>query len=93
VLKERFGLRVTPEAIRQHLISMGYRWKRTRYVPCQPPETSRKSKKSQKRASGAKKGALKGEIVLKYLDESGISLCLHLPATPGRIRAKSTSIR
>jgi transposase len=47
VLKERFGLQVTAEAIRQHLISMGYRWKRTRYVPSQPPETPKKSKKQK----------------------------------------------
>lgn len=33
VLKEEFGLVVTPEAVRQHLRSMGYSWKRTRYVP------------------------------------------------------------
>ena len=32
-LEERFGLAVTPEAVRQHLLSMGYSWKRTRYAP------------------------------------------------------------
>ncbi len=36
-LKEGFGLVVTPEAVRQHLRSMGYSWKRTRYVPNKPP--------------------------------------------------------
>ena len=30
------GVGVTPEAVRQHLISMGYSWKRTRYVPNKP---------------------------------------------------------
>jgi len=29
---------VTPEAVRQHLISMGYSWKRTRYVPNKPAD-------------------------------------------------------
>ena len=33
VLAQSFGLEVTPEAVRQHLVSMGYAWKRTRYVP------------------------------------------------------------
>ena len=36
-LKEGFGLVVTPEAVRQHLLSMGYSWKRTRYVPNKAP--------------------------------------------------------
>ena len=36
-LEERFGIEVTPEAVRQHLLSMGYSWKRTRYVPTKPP--------------------------------------------------------
>lgn len=37
-LKEQFGLVVTPEAVRQHLRSMGYSWKRTRYVPNKAPD-------------------------------------------------------
>ena len=37
-LEEGFGIRVTPEAVRQRLISMGYSWKRTRYVPNRPPD-------------------------------------------------------
>ncbi len=37
-LLERFGLLVTPEAVRQHLLSMGYSWKRTRYVPAKDPD-------------------------------------------------------
>ena len=37
-LTEGFGLVVTPEAVRRHLLrSMGYSWKRTRYVPDKPP--------------------------------------------------------
>ena len=37
-LKEEFGLVVTPEAVRQHLLSMGYSWQRTRYVPNKAPD-------------------------------------------------------
>ncbi len=37
-LKESFGLEVTPEAVRQHLLSMGYSWKRTRYAPAKEPD-------------------------------------------------------
>ena len=37
VVEKRFGVGVSPEAIRQHLLAMGYRWKRTRYVPSRPP--------------------------------------------------------
>lgn len=38
VLVEDFGVEVTPEAVRQHLHSMGYSWKRTRYVPNKEPD-------------------------------------------------------
>jgi transposase len=37
-LGEEFGLVVSPEAVRQHLLSMGYSWKRTRYVPNKAPD-------------------------------------------------------
>jgi transposase len=37
-LEEEFGLSLTPEAVRQHLHSMNYSWKRTRYVPNKPPD-------------------------------------------------------
>jgi transposase len=37
-VEERFGVEVSSEAIRQHLLSMGFRWKRTRYVPSRPPD-------------------------------------------------------
>ncbi len=37
-LEQSFGVEVTPEAVRQHLRSMGYCWKRTRYVPNKPPD-------------------------------------------------------
>ncbi len=38
VLRESFGVEATSEAVRQHLRSMGYSWKRTRYVPNKPPD-------------------------------------------------------
>jgi transposase len=38
VLEEEFSIVVTPEAVRQHLHSMGYSWKRTRYVPNKSPD-------------------------------------------------------
>ncbi len=41
---ERFGVGVSPEAIRQHLLAMGYRWKRTRYVPSRPPDPGEERK-------------------------------------------------
>lgn len=37
-LKEGFGLVVTPEAVRQHLHSMGHSWKCIRYVPNKLPD-------------------------------------------------------
>jgi transposase len=37
-LLESFGVEVTSEAVRQHLHSMGYSWKRTRYVPNKAPD-------------------------------------------------------
>ena len=37
-VEERFGIGVSPEAVRQHLLAMGYRWKRTRYVPSGEPD-------------------------------------------------------
>lgn len=49
-IEEEFGLVVTPEAVRQHLLSMGYCWKRTRYVPSKDPdpEKEREAKKELK---------------------------------------------
>jgi transposase len=37
-IEERFRVRVSAEAVRQHLNSMGYSWKRTRYVPAKEPD-------------------------------------------------------
>jgi transposase len=37
-LQEEFSVSVTPEAVRQHLLAMGYRWKRTCYTPWREPD-------------------------------------------------------
>ena len=66
---------VTPEAVRQHLLAMGYSWKRTRYVPNKAPDPE-EEREAREELEGLKKGRRKGEIVLKYLDESGFYLCL-----------------
>lgn len=36
-IEKEFSLKVSPEAVRQHLISMGHSWKRTRYSPAKDP--------------------------------------------------------
>jgi transposase len=51
----RFGVGVTPEAIRQHLVAMGFRWKRTRYVPSRPPDPE-EERKARSELAGLKKG-------------------------------------
>jgi transposase len=57
-LLERFGIGVTPEAVRQHLLAMGYGWKRTRYVPNKPPDPEEESK-AKEELEGLKKGRRK----------------------------------
>ena len=54
-IEGRFGIVVTPEAVRQHLNAMGYSWKRTRYVPSKPadPEEEREAREE---LEGLKKG-------------------------------------
>ncbi len=37
-LEGDLSLAVAPEAVRQHLLSMGYSWKRTRYAPAKEPD-------------------------------------------------------
>ncbi|MCL6437789.1 MAG: helix-turn-helix domain-containing protein [Rubrobacteraceae bacterium] len=55
VLKEEFGLKVSPEAVRQHLHSMGYSWKRTRYVPNKAPDPE-KEREAREELESLKKG-------------------------------------
>ncbi len=57
-LKEGLGVGVTPEAVRQHLHSMGYSWKRTRYVPNKPPDPE-EERKAKDELEGLKKGRSK----------------------------------
>ncbi len=48
-IEGRFGIVVRPEAVRQHLVSMGYSWKRTRYVPSsEAAPTPRRSAKPER---------------------------------------------
>ncbi len=55
-LKERFGIRVTPEAVRQHLLAMGYRWKRTRYVPTREADPEEEREAREEELEGLKRG-------------------------------------
>ena len=57
-LLERLGIGVTPEAVRQHLLAMGYGWKRTRYVPNKPPDPE-EERKAREEMQGLKKGRRK----------------------------------
>jgi transposase len=58
VLREGFGVEVTPEAVRQHLRSMGYSWKRTRYVPNKAPEPEQE-REAREELEGLKRGRQK----------------------------------
>ncbi len=55
-----FGIGVSLEAIRQHLLSMGYRWKRTRYAPSgEPdPEEERRARGELEELKRGPKGAI-----------------------------------
>jgi transposase len=58
VLEESFGVGVTSEAVRQHLRSMGYSWKRTRYVPNKPPDPEQE-REAREELEGLKRGRRK----------------------------------
>ena len=55
VLEEEFSLVVTPEAVRQHLLAMGYSWERTRYGPNKPPDPE-EERGAREELQGLKKG-------------------------------------
>ena len=61
VLQEEFSVVVTPEAVRQHLHSMGYSWKRTRYVPNKPPDPE-KERDAKEELQRLKKGHRKARL-------------------------------
>lgn len=55
---DRFGITVTAETMRQHLLALGYHWKRTRYVPAKAPDpeeerAARETLAAQKRGLAA----------------------------------------
>ncbi len=54
-VEEGFGVRVSAEAVRQHLLSMGYSWKRTRYVPSKEPDPE-EEKEAREELEALKKG-------------------------------------
>ena len=58
VLEEEFSVVVSPEAVRQHLHSMGYSWKRTRYVPNKPPDPE-EEREAREELQSLKKGRRK----------------------------------
>ncbi len=55
-LKEGVGLVVTPEAVRQHLLAMGYSWKRTRYAPAKEPDPEQEERAAKEELGALKKG-------------------------------------
>jgi transposase len=55
----RFGIGVGAETIRQHLLRMGYSWKRTRYVPSKPPDPE-KEREAREELAALKKGPRRG---------------------------------
>jgi len=59
VLREGFGVEATPEAVRQHLRSMGYSWKRTRYVPNKAPDPEQEEREAREELEGLKRGRRK----------------------------------
>jgi transposase len=58
-LREEFSVSVTPEAVRQHLLAMGYTWKRTRYAPLREPDPG-EEKEAREELERLKKGPPKG---------------------------------
>ena len=58
-LGEEFSVVVTPEAVRQHLRSMGYAWKRTRYAPAKEPDPE-EEREAREELERLKKGLPKG---------------------------------
>lgn len=52
---DRFGVTVSAEAIRQHLHTLGYAWKRTRYVPAKAPDPD-EERDARETLEGLKRG-------------------------------------
>jgi transposase len=58
-LREEFSVSVTPESVRQHLLAMGYTWKRTCYAPSREPDPG-EEKEAREELERLKKGPPKG---------------------------------
>lgn len=58
-LEGEFSVSVTPEAVRQHLASMGCSWKRTRYEPAKKPDAGEELE-ARKELEGLEKGPWRG---------------------------------
>ena len=61
-VEEHFGVGVSPEAIRQHLLATGYRWKRTRYVPSRPPDPEEEREARAADLQGLERGPKKASM-------------------------------
>lgn len=58
-VEAEFSLTVTPEAVRQHLLAMGYSWKRTCYAPSKEPDAEEEGK-AREELEELKKGPRRG---------------------------------
>ncbi len=58
-IDQEFGVEATPEAVRQHLLAMGYSWKRTRYTPAKEPDAG-EEREAREELEGLKRGSLRG---------------------------------
>jgi transposase len=59
-LHEAFGINIGREALRMRLRSMGYRWKRTRYVPCHKPDPQAQAQ-AKRELEELKRGPLRAD--------------------------------
>jgi transposase len=57
-LEERFGIRLGREALRLKLQALGYRWKRTRYIPSRQPDSQAEARAREELAE-LKRGPVK----------------------------------
>jgi transposase len=58
-IEGEFSIEVTPEAVRQHLLAMGRRWKRTRYAPAKEPDPE-EEREAKEELEELKKGPPRG---------------------------------
>jgi transposase len=89
-LQEEFSVSVTPEAVRQHLLAMGYRWKRTCYTPWREPDPGQ-DKEAREELERLKEGPPKGGSS-QNTSTRAVSPCAFRPRVAGRGRAETISI-